>query len=144
MAKLKKYHLELEHEIDFDIIGICSHHNDYRLAWSINASLGFHFEQLSEAYQLVHVKKGQKLKTMHTMFEFHDIENHLCYTLIKNKADGKFLIPEKPSIDFFLLIRDREMINLESFCSKLRMVSSVVAVFPFEPEELNSIENIIL
>jgi len=50
----------------------------------------------------------------------------------------KYLIPEKPALDFFLFICEREMIDLEDFVKKLRNVSSILAVFPFEAEEFDS------
>jgi len=143
MAKQKKYHLSLDQEIDFDMIGISSHHNDYRLAWSINTEMELALELSSEPYIISATKKGLAVKYSFPMYEFHDQENHLDYYLIKNKSEGKFLIPEKPALDFFLFICEREMIDLEDFAKKLRNVSSILAVFPFEAEEFESAEKLV-
>lgn len=141
MVKMKKYQLVFEQEFDFDMIGISSHHNDYRLVWSINSELGLHFERSNEPYIMNVNKKG--LKVGFIMYEFHDDENKVDYWLVKNKEAGHFLIPERPSIDYFIFIMERESINMEDFGNQLRNVSSILAVFPFEPEELDSTENLV-
>ncbi len=56
MAKRKKYTLELEPELDFNMIGICSHHSDYRLAWGINQHLGLHLIKCEENFELMNKK----------------------------------------------------------------------------------------
>lgn len=143
MAKTKKYQLELENECDFDMIGISSHHNDYRLAWCLNAELKLGFELSPEPYIVTSVKKTGHTHNSFPMFEYHDHDDMLDYYLVKNKNEGKFLIPEKPLIDFFLFILERGMIDTLEFGLKLRDVTSVLAIFHFEPEELNSAEKLI-
>lgn len=143
MAKVKKYQLELEEGYDFDIIGISSHHNDYRLAWSVNSELSLSLELSNEPYIVSSMKKGVSARTEFPMYEFHDEENHLDYYLVKNKSNGKFLITERQSIDYFMFICERGMVDMDEFAVKLRNVSSVLAVFQFEPEELDSCEKLI-
>ena len=143
MAKVKKYQLELEEGYDFDLIGISSHHNDYRLAWSINSELNLALELSSEPYIISTNKKGVILRSEFPMYEFHDEENHLDYYLIKNKSNGKFLISERQSIDYFMFICERGMVDMDEFAVKLRNVTSVLAVFPFEAEELDSCEKLV-
>ena len=143
MVKQKKHLLEFEAETDYDIIGICSHHNDYRLAWSINASLGFHLELSTIPYIITHTKKGVSTHQPHPMFEYFEEENRVNYYLIKNKEAGKFLIPEKPTIDFFLFIHKNNIIDLDDISERLRKVNSILAVFKLDVDLLPSTENII-
>lgn len=143
MAKQKKHLLDFESETDFDIVGICSHHNDYRLAWGINSDLGFHLEQSSDPFYITHSKKGVTVHQSHPMFEYYEEENRVTYFLIKNKENGKFLIPEKPTIDFFLFIHKDNVVNLDQLSDKLRKVSSILAVFKLDAETLPSTEHII-
>lgn len=143
MAKQKKHLLEFETEVDFDLIGICSHHNDYRLAWGINSTLGFHLEQSADPFFITHSKKGITVHQSHPMFEYHEEENRVTYFLIKNKEEGKLLIPEKPTVDFFLFIHKNNVVNLDELSDKLRRVTSILAVFLLDPEVLPSTENII-
>lgn len=159
MAKHKKYELILEQEYDFDMIGISSHHNDYRLAWNINSQLGLSLELSKEPFIVNASKKGESVLVEFNMYEFQDKENHLNYYLIKNKrnapskpladadkkkSDGQlFLIPEKQSIDFFLFICEKGMVDVDEMTKKLRNVSSILAVFNFDPEELASAEKLV-
>lgn len=143
MAKQKKHLLEFEIETDYDLIGICSHHNDYRLAWSINATLGFHLEQSPDPFFITHTKKGITTHQSHSMFEYYEEENRVTYFLIKNKENGKLLIAEKPTIDFFLFIHKYNVINLNELSEKLRNVNSILGVFSLDADLLPSTENII-
>lgn len=143
MVKQKKHLLEWESETDFDLIGICSHHNDYRLAWGINSVLDFRLEQSSDPFFITHTKKGITVHQSHSMFEYYEEENRVTYFLIKNKEDGKFLIPEKPTIDFFLFIHKSNVINTHELAEKLRQVNSILAIFKLNAEDLPSTENII-
>lgn len=143
MVKQKKHLLEWESETDFDLIGICSHHNDYRLAWGINSVLDFRLEQSSDPFFITHTKKGITVHQSHSMFEYYEEGNRVTYFLIKNKEDGKFLIPEKPTIDFFLFIHKSNVINTHELAEKLRQVNSILAIFKLNAEDLPSTENII-
>ena len=143
MAKSKKHNLSFEQNFDFEMIGICSHHNDYRLAWSINSELKFHLEVSQEPYIADVKKNGIESRMEFSMYEYLDKENHLDYFLIKNKTLGKFLIPEKQNIDFFLFICEKEMIDVAELITKLRGVTSILAVFPFEAEEIDSAKKLV-
>jgi hypothetical protein len=143
MGKQKRHLLEWESETDFDLIGICSHHNDYRLAWSINSTLGFRLEQSTSPFYVTHTKKGITVHQSHSMFEYYEEENRVNYFLIRNKEEGKLLIPEKPTIDFFLFIHKDNVIDAHQLAEKLRQVNSILAIFKLQPEDLPSTENII-
>jgi hypothetical protein len=141
MGKQRKYTLSVDYEYNYEMIGICSHHNDYRLVWGINNVLDLSLEKADEDFIVVN-KKGQNLSN-HSLYEFKDFENLIEYYLIKNKHEGKFLIPEKQNIDYFLFLCENHLGNLEQIIKNLKSVSSVLAVFNFNPEEFVSTENLI-
>lgn len=141
MAKKKKYTLTIDYEIDFDLIGISSHHSDYRLAWNINEKIGLNLAKCDEDYFLTD-KKGDAVSN-HSMYSFEDEENRLTYYLIKNKHHGKFLISEKPTIDFFLFLHDNIAIELDKLMNDLKSVPSILGVYEFDPVEIGSAENIV-
>ena len=141
MAKQKKYTLAFEQTFDFDMVGICSHHSDYRLAWGINECLTIQLSRCEEDY-IVTNKKGEAVSS-HSMYEFADEENRLDYFLVKNKTHGNYLIPEKPSIDFFLFLCDNCAIEISELTKQLKTVKSVLGVYPFEPEEIDSAEYLV-
>lgn len=141
MTKLKKHVLTFEQEYDFDMIGLCSHHNDYRLAWGINEKLNIQLTKSEENYVVAN-KKGIKISE-HSMYEFKDNENFIEYYLLKNKHLGKYLIPEKPAIDYFLFLFENRIWEPEELVSVLRGIPSILGGFVFNPEEIDSTENIV-
>jgi hypothetical protein len=141
MIKPKKHILTFDQTYDFEMIGICSHHNDYRLAWGLNEKINIQLIKVDEDY-VVASKKGVQLSN-HSMYEFKDPENLIEYYLIKNKNQGKFLIPEKPSIDYFLFLFENHEWDVEDLVSELREIPSILGVFIFNPEEFTSTENLV-
>jgi hypothetical protein len=141
VSKPKKYILPNDQVYDFEMIGICSHHNDYRLAWSLNEKLGIHLSKSEEDY-LVAGKKGSPA-SHHSKYFYKDPENLIEFYLIKNKSLGKFLIPEKPTIDYFLFLYENHLLDPDDLVESLRDVSSVLGAYVFEPREIDSTENII-
>ena len=77
------------------------------------------------------------------MYEFHDEANRFDYIMIKNKAQGRFLIPEKPSIDYFLFLVDNCAIEAVEVAALLKNVPSVLGVYTFDPEEIDSAEMLV-
>lgn len=126
---------------DYEIVGICSHHSDYRLAWSINATLHIQLEKAETDFKVSN-KKGQ-LVSSHSMYEFKDEENLIEYYLIKNKQAGKFLIPEKPAVDYFLFLCENYIWDTSDLTKKLKENQSILGVFEFDPEELDSAQFIV-
>jgi hypothetical protein len=141
MKKPKKYVLSLEQEFNFEMIGICSHHSDYRLAWSLNEKLNIQLSKSITDYTVVN-KKGESVST-HSQYEFKDIENLTEYYLIKNNQLGKMLIPEKPAIDFFLFMVENHVWELPQLIQQLKSASSVLGSFVFDPREISSAENLV-
>lgn len=141
MAKKKKYTLELEPEFDFDLIGICSHHSDYRLAWGINEHLGLHLVKCEENFELMN-KRGEVVSS-HSMYSFQDEENRIEYYLIKNLSQGKYAVPENTSIDYFLFLCNNHAVEPRDVIAQLKEVNSILGAYAFEPEELDSAENFV-
>ena len=52
MAKITKHHLDFENEIDYDLIGICSHVGDYRLVWSMNELLNLNLVKSNDDFKM--------------------------------------------------------------------------------------------
>lgn len=141
MAKKAKHTLVLADDFDFDLIGICSHQRDYRLCWSINEALDLELAKAQEPF-MVSGRKGEVL-SKHSFYEWEDEQNHLSYHLIKNKSDNTFLVPEKAQIDYFLVIRELGMINIDDFLTKVKKISSILTAFIYDPNELKSSKHLI-
>lgn len=141
MAKRKKHILALEPEESFEMIGICSHHSDYRLVWGLNTKTELHLTRCNLEYDITN-KKGEVTST-HSMYEFIDEENRLEYYMIKNKVKGQYLIPEKPSIDYFLFLCNNNVIEVNDLIAELKTVNSILGAYLFFPEEIASSENLV-
>jgi hypothetical protein len=141
MAKKKKYTLTFDQEFDFDMIGVCSHHSDYRLVWNINKKIGLQLAKSNEDYVIMN-KKGEVVSN-YSMYEYKDEIDRLTYYLIKNKNHGNYLIPEKPTIDYFLFLHDNYAVNAKQLISELKAVPSVLGVYDFDPYDIESAENIV-
>ena len=141
MSKQKRHVLSLETEVDFELIGICSHHSDYRLAWGLNQELKLALAKMDELF-VVTSKKGQTL-SQHPYYMWYDEENQVEFYLIKNKNEGKFLIPEKSQIDYFLILRENVLLELEEMVEDVKKINSVMAAYLFDPADLPSAEQII-
>src|SRR3989338_6946209 len=50
MGKQKRHLLSLETSVDFELIGICSHHSDYRLTWGLNQELKLQLAKSDELF----------------------------------------------------------------------------------------------
>lgn len=138
---MAKYTLSLEDDFDFDLIGICSPKNDYRVCWSINEKLNLRLQKSLEPF-MVSGKKGN-ITSSHSLYEWEDEENFLSYYLIQNKSQGKFLIPEKAQIDYFLVIKESGVVDVKEQIRQLQEIVSITTVIDFDPNELKSASKLI-
>ena len=137
---MAKYKLQLEDDYDFDLIGICSSHSDYRLSWGINKELNIKLSK-AEEFSIQYKKEGIHL---YSFYEYYDEEEHIEYYLVKNVSNNyKKLIPEKEQIDFFLIIKNNLLHDVSDTLDQLRKIDSILTAFIFEVEELKSKSNLI-
>lgn len=141
MVKKKiKHTLELETDYDYDMIGLCSHHNDYRIVWGVNELLDIQLEKKEDNF-IISNSKG--IVSQHPYYEFNDVENYLSFFFIKNKHEGKFLIPEQKQIDYFLFILNNNLYGVSTVIQKIKTLPTILAAYEFDPTEFNSTEHLI-
>ena|SRR5690554_7315872 len=133
---MAKYTLSLEDDYNFDLIGLCSHQADYRVCWSINETMGLRLQKSIEPY-MVSGKKGDVVSS-HSLFEWEDEEEAVTYYFIQNKSNGKWLVPEKSQIDYFLVVKEAGSVNLNDFVKSIKKIPSILTAFTFDPYELKS------
>lgn len=139
---MAKYTLEVESEYDYDVIGLCSHHQDYRVIWELNHHLGLGFVKGNDFYKN-YTKKGV-LVSEHSKYEFSDDDTGLDYLFVKNKAQGKFLLAELAQIDFFIFIKNNFAMDVDDLLENFRKVPSIVTAFAYNPEEIKSCEQLLI
>ena len=133
---MAKHTLKLEDDYNFDLIGLCCHHSDYRLCWALNDYLELELRKSDEPY-MVSSKKGQIISS-HSFYEWFDEENMINFFLIKNKNKRQYLIPEKAQIDYFLVIQESGIIEIDDFLTRVKDISSILTAFIFDPNDLKS------
>jgi hypothetical protein len=141
MSKIVKHTLSFENEYEYELLGICSHVSDYKLVWNINEKLNIHLEKALDMFE-VNSKKGNVVSS-HPYYFMIDEENRLEMYLIKNKHEGKFLIPEKQQIDYFLFVCNNYLYDLNEMNEKLREIECILASFDFDPQDFQSTQLIV-
>jgi hypothetical protein len=141
MSKQKRHLLSLETSVDFELIGICSHHSDYRLVWGLNQELRLQLAKCDDLFAITN-KKGQVVSE-HAYYFWYDEENQVEFYLIRNKSEGKFLIPERNQIDYFLVVRENILLDMEELLDQVKKINSVMAAYLFDAASLPSAEQII-
>lgn len=139
MSKVHKYNLIIEPDFNYDMIGICSHHSDYRLVWGINELLGIGLEKSGD-YFIVNTKKSN---LQFPFYYINDEDKFLELYLVKNRHEGKYLIHENQQIDYFLFMVNNQWYNPDTWLKQLRSHPSILAAFLFDPEEFDSTQNLV-
>ena len=138
---MAKHKLFFEAEYDFDLIGICCSHSDYRLCWAINNDLNINLSK-GDDYFLKNKKDGEYY---FSFYEFFDEDIHQSYYLIKNLSfdNYKRLIPEQDQIDYFFIIKDNYDLKINDFLTELKKIDCILTAFEFEAEQLKSKSNLL-
>ena len=137
MPDKKKIHkLKFDLEDDFQLIGIASHENDYRLCWALNKKMGF---ELIKSNDLVITHPKHKIEIHYSKYFYEDEMDYLNYSLLSNKSDKGFLLPDQKNIDFILKISgnpDAEILN--QLTVKLKKIDIVITAFILDnvPEKI--------
>jgi hypothetical protein len=141
MSKTKKHTLEFEIDYDYDMIGICSPNNDYRIVWAMNELLNIRLEKSKEDFICMN-SKGDK-KSEHPFYHFVDEDNYLEMFFIKNKHLAKYLIPENKQIDYFFFLLHNNYYKVPELITKLKTIPTIIGAYTFDPTDFASTENII-
>lgn len=125
--------MSIDPQFGFELFGLASHENDYRLAWAINKALGIQLVKTND----LQLKRKQQLQSFSRMkfFSEHDV----FYELISNASENGYLINNLKNIDFFLKVTGDLMIEqLDQMRLKLKEAQGVIAVFAID---LSTIKN---
>ena len=128
MTRVKKNKLEIDEEIEFPILGISSALGDYRLAWELNTNLGLSFHKAVDCFSLPN-KNREMMSYEYYVHENEDDQSK--YFLVKNKQNASVLFNQNEKLDFFLILRENYLIELEELMSELRKGNGIIAVFSF-------------
>ena len=141
MGKTKKYILDIDYEVEFEVFGLSTPFADYRLAWALNEKLDFKFEKSNEQISIF----DRKTKQMRVFqrFTYNDEENLTQIFLLKNKQGNQMLTADHSMMDFFLIIKNNFTVDTSNLLSQLRNTNGIVAAFKLESESFSFIEEMI-
>lgn len=132
MSKPIVHKIKFDLEEEGNVLGISSGFADYRMAWELNNSLELQL-LLSNEMLTVYEKKSTHPHNFRVHHFFVE-ETMTSYYLIKNKQFNTYMAPDRPQIDYYLVIKNLDEIQLDAILSKLRAVNGVSAVFDFSNE----------
>lgn len=130
--------LDVEYDFDFILFGISCHEKDYRLCWALNLELGVNLYRDEEDICIYH----SEMESSHPVFFYHNEEDNAFYSLLKNRSNNGFVIPELPQIDYFFKVEDF-MEDESEILKSLRQLKWVNAAYKIGVHELKSKENLI-
>jgi len=138
---MAKHKLVFDETYDFDLIGICCSHPDYRLCWAINREMQMNLSR-GEDYYLRTKKDGEYY---FSYYDFINNETHESFYLIKNLSfdNYKRLIPEQDQIDYFLIIKEGYEIEFNDFIAQLKKIDCILTAFQFNADDLKSKANLL-
>ena len=130
--------MDEEEHFEFEMFGISSRERDFRLAWSLNVTLGWELERGDD------LETQQRLgNSYHTRFVYQDPEDQTTFILLANRSEEGMMLPEWSQFDYLLKVKDAPVFSGEDLCRVLRKVPMVLAAFPLSLEKLKSKYNLI-
>jgi hypothetical protein len=140
---MKKTKLFVEHQYDFDLLGLVAPVKDYKMAWLINKSLGTKLVKTDDF--VLELLNQSTLK----ISKYFQEKEHGFVQLLKNRSysDGSnplYLIPELKVMDYFLLLQDYTFeMDLNRYIDDLSKNQIVQSVVRLDINKLKSKDNLL-
>jgi len=143
---LKKQLLKLSYSVDFELVGIISHLQEYKVAHHLNSHLQLGFKRV-EDWQLNNENKGKKLNTG-SFFRQYFYKNDILrctFHLLQNKALNEVCLPEFSIIDYLLIIfGETDDIFTKDLLKKIKLISGINSALMLDVNKIKNIENILI
>jgi hypothetical protein len=140
---MKKIKLFIEHQYDFELLGIVAPIKEYKMAWVVNHSLNSKLVK-SDDFELELLNQPPLV-----ISNFVEEKEYGFVQLLKNKSNSEgenslYLIPELRMMDYFLLVQDQtHEIDLNDYIEKLSENSFVQNVVKLNISKLKSKDNLL-
>jgi hypothetical protein len=136
VKKIKKYLIKEEALESFDVIGICTAQTDFRLAWQLNSKFEIKLQKAEKTLEIPNKKSGDL--ELFDYYYFQDPEDLISYYLIKNKQNARFVLTEKQSIDYALVLHENHLVDGHELVDNLRDTDGIIAAFYFNSSEFSN------
>jgi hypothetical protein len=135
VKKNGRYILTLDESEHFDVIGLCSGLNDYRIAWLLNQKFFWKLEHCTTPLEIP-TKKGGNSEVF-DYYSFSDEEMGADLYVLKNKQNGRFLSSEYPQLDYLIVFKENQMAAIDAFVSDLRSMSQIIAAYKYKDSDFS-------
>lgn len=136
---MKRIKLDIDHQYDFNLIGIIASIKFYKIAWAINNKLLIRL--IKQDDYILETLNGKKASFMNYLYE----ADGNALQLYKNKAvDGEkaCLLPEVPHFDYVMKINsDSQSFSSEEMVKELKEVKWIEYIAALKIQTLKSKDN---
>jgi hypothetical protein len=140
--------LKLEYELDFKLIGLFSHVEDFKLCFHINKQLDWKFERTNnlpaekeaKSIGLFDLDNTSETAQGHAMFAHIDDDNYIENYLIANLSESGFLLNDFKQCNYFILMRGNSAneTELENVLQTLNNIDAISSAFKID---VNTLKN---
>ena len=128
---------EIKNEYDFLLLAILCSHKDYRFCFELNNHLKLKLKREKD----IELSDKHRNKNSFSSFYFSSSENEQI-RVINNKSNAAAFIPEKKSIDFFIMVRNvNPKRSVDDLVNQIKKIKIVNGVYEMDPQTLKSAEN---
>ncbi len=127
----------LEFEYNFDVVGIHSINTPHYLAWCLNDTFSSNFQLHVHSFAL---NLLEETASEHAEFYWEGDETHSEMWLVSNRGSAGLLYTGKPTPDFWLIIRDADIMGgTADWIRGMKAITNVQMVFKFPAEQLEKL-----
>lgn len=138
---MKTKKIKYDPEYNFELLGVSSADDDYKLSWHLSKLLNAEFVWLANLE--IRDDRFSELQIFN-VFECVTLPQTSNIKLIGNRANVGFLIEELKNIDYFILIFDCDnQTTIDSLISQIKTIESITGIFRLKPENLKSREKLL-
>jgi hypothetical protein len=140
---MKKTKLFVEHQYDFELLGLVAPVKDYKMAWILNQTIDAKLVKASdfepEFINHSHLKISQYIEQ-----KDHGFIQLLKNRSLKETAKALYLVPELRAVDYFLLFQDLTFqLNINMYIEPLKKVRYIQNVIKLDITKLKSKDNLL-
>ncbi len=135
MKKNGRYILTIDESEHFDVIGLCSGLNDYRVAWLLNQKFSWKLEHCISPL-VIPTKKGANTEVF-DYYSFSDEDMGALLYVLKNKQNGKVLCSEYPQLDYLIVFKENQMAEIDTIVNDLRSMSQIIAAYKYSDADFS-------
>lgn len=140
---MKKTKLFVEHQYDFELLGLVSPVKDYKMAWVINHSLGLRLVRTDD-FEPEFINQSQLKISQYMEQKEHGYIQLLQNRSFKENTQTRYLIPELRVVDYFLLLQDLTFqLDLNMYIERLSEVRYIQNIVKLDVSKLKSKENLL-